>query len=57
MELPLAIYITSDQGNIEVHQELYEECKPRNMIQDLDLLHKNYEKSARYGQFLDAEDA
>lgn len=48
---PLAIYIESDKGNIEVPDFLYEECKPKNIIKDLDLLHKCYEETSRFGHF------
>lgn len=50
---PLAIYINSDKGNIEVEKELYSECEPRNVIKDLKLLDKCYYESAQYGHFRD----
>ena len=49
LEAPLAIYIDSDLGNIEVANELYEECKLKNIIKDLRLKEKCYEEMARYG--------
>ena len=48
---PLAIYIDSDKGNIEVENTLYEECTPKNIIKDLNLYHTCYEEKARFGHF------
>lgn len=48
---PLAIYIDSNKGNIEVENSLYEECTPKNIIKDLDLYHTSYEEKARFGHF------
>ncbi len=48
---PLAIYIDSNKGNIEVENSLYEECTPKNIIKDLDLLNTCYEEKARFGHF------
>lgn len=39
---PLAIYITSDQGDIKTPTRLYQGCIPENIIKDLDLLNKDY---------------
>lgn len=50
---PLAIYIESNKGNIEVESSLYEECTPKNIIKDLDLLNTNYEEKAQFGHFTD----
>lgn len=50
-EEPLAIYIDSDKGELEPAEELYEECKLKNIIKDLKLLEKNYEETARFGHF------
>ncbi len=50
---PLAIYIESDKGNIEVEEKLYDECTPKNIIKDLDLLNICYEKKAMFGHFVD----
>ncbi len=49
---PLAIYIDSNEGNIEVDNTLYEECTPKNIINDLNLYHTCYEEKARYGHFM-----
>lgn len=49
---PLAIYIESDKGNIDVPESLYEECKPQNIIKDLNLLNKCYEETAKFGHFI-----
>ncbi len=52
LEEPLAIYIDSDKGYIEPNKELYEECKPKNIIKDLHLLNISYEEKAKFGHFL-----
>ena len=51
IEEPLAIYIKTDKGDIEVSRELYQECRPRNIIKDLDLRNICYEEKARFGHF------
>lgn len=51
LEKPLAIYIDSNKGNIKPTAELYEECKLKNIIKDLDLKNKCYEETARFGHF------
>ena len=51
LEEPLAIYIDSDKGEIEPSEELYEECKLINIINDLNLKNKCYEETARFGHF------
>lgn len=50
---PLAIYIKTNKGDIEASKDLYEQCKPSNIIKDLNLLNECYEKRARYGHFVD----
>lgn len=50
-EEPLAIYIKTDKGDIEVDKKLYEECKPRNIIDELNLRNICYEEKARFGHF------
>ena len=51
IEAPMAIYIKTDKGDIEPSKELYEECKPRNIIKDLDLRNICYEEKAKFGHF------
>ena len=51
LEKPLAIYIDSNKGEIEPPEELYEECKLKNIIKDLDLKNKCYEETAKFGHF------
>ena len=51
LEKPLAIYIDSDKGNIKDKENLYDECTPKNIIKDLNLLNISYEKKARFGHF------
>lgn len=48
---PLAIYIKGDSKNITPEPELYAACTPKNIIKDLDLLHKKYEDTAKFGHF------
>lgn len=56
---PLAIYIDTDKGPIDANTDtnaqkfklLYEQCKPKNIIKDLDLKHICYEELARFGHF------
>lgn len=50
-ERPLAIYITSNNGDIKVEEYLYEECKPKNIIKDLNLKNIKYEDLAKFGHF------
>lgn len=50
---PLAIYIKTDQGDSLVPQTLYEECKLKNIIDDLNLKNIRYEEKARFGHFQD----
>lgn len=49
---PLAIYVTSDKGDLEVDDALYEECTPKSIIQDLDLRNICYEERAKFGHFV-----
>ncbi len=53
MEEPLAIYIKTNVGDVEAPKEWYEECKPRNIIKDLDLKNEHYEERAKFGHFRD----
>ena len=48
---PLAIYVDSDKGNIEVPKDIYEECTPARMAEDLRLKDLDYEKLAMFGHF------
>lgn len=54
MEKPLAIYITSDKGELKPTLDLYNECTPKNIINDLKLLDIDYVELAKYGHFTDA---
>ena len=51
LDKPLAIYIDSDKGNIEVKENLYDECTPKNIIKDLNLYNTCYEEKAKFGHF------
>ena len=48
---PLAIYITTNLGDLEVSKELYNKCKVASIIKTLDLHHVCYEETAKFGQF------
>lgn len=48
---PLAIYIKSNLGEIEAPKEMYAECTPKKIIEDLDLLNADYEAMAKFGHF------
>lgn len=48
---PLAIYIKTNQGDLEVPKKLYEECTLKNIITDLNLKNICYEEKARFGHF------
>ena len=54
---PLAIYIDSDKGNlpeeatISKYESLYEECEPKNIIDDLDLLNERFYERSKFGHF------
>ena len=50
-EEPLAIYIKTDKGDLQVDEYLYDECRPRNIIKDLNLKNECYEKRAMFGHF------
>ena len=50
-EEPLAIYIETNLGNIDFPIELYNECRPKNIIKDLDLKRICYEDKAKFGHF------
>lgn len=52
LEKPLAIYIDSDKGNIDIEEKLYDECKPKNIIKDLNLHNTCYEEKAKFGHFI-----
>ena len=49
---PLAIYIESDKGSLLVDDSLYDECTPKKIIKDLELLNTCYYDKAKYGHFL-----
>ena len=51
IETPLAIYIESNQGSIEVPDELYQQCTPKNIIKDLKLYETCFEEKAKFGHF------
>jgi len=48
---PMAIYVTSNNGDLPVMNELYDECAPASIIKDLGLLDVTYETLAAYGHF------
>lgn len=54
---PLAIYIDSDVGDfndevtIDKYKDLYEECEPKNIIDDLNLLNESFYEKSKFGHF------
>ena len=48
---PLAIYITSNKGDLEPTDGLYKACTPKRIIEDLHLKDICYEELARFGHF------
>lgn len=54
---PLAIYIDSDKGilpeevTISKYESLYEECEPKNIIDDLNLLNERFYERSKFGHF------
>ena len=54
---PLAIYIDSDKGilpeevTINKYDSLYEECEPKNIIDDLNLLNERFYERSKFGHF------
>jgi len=53
---PLAIYITSDKGDIEPPAELYKKLTPANIIKELHLQDEKYEVRAMHGHFMEYPD-
>lgn len=53
IEEPLSINIETDLGEIEPNTYLYNDCKPKNIIKDLDLKNICYEDKAKFGHFID----
>ena len=53
IEEPLAIYINTNKGELVPELSLYEECKPKNIIKDLNLKNIVYEEKAKFGHFQD----
>ena len=50
-EEPLAIYVDSDKGNLDVPDEIYHSCTPKRIITELGLRNLNFEQLAKYGHF------
>ena len=53
VERPVSIYIETDKGVIDTLDKFYEECKPKNIIKDLNLRNICYEDLAKFGHFMD----
>ncbi|MBR4461654.1 MAG: methionine adenosyltransferase domain-containing protein [Erysipelotrichaceae bacterium] len=51
MRRPMAIYIDSDQGNLEPEESMYQRAEPGNIIRELDMKKICYEEQAKYGHF------
>ncbi len=52
-EEPLAIFIESNLGDLEVDKSLYVRCTPKRIIEELNLKNICYEELARFGHFRD----
>ena len=52
VDKPLSIYIDSDKGNLEVEENLYNECTPKRIIEGLSLHYICYEEKAKFGHFI-----
>lgn len=50
---PLAIYISTDAGDIKPSNALFEECTPKRIIHDLRLKELDFEELAKFGHFVD----
>lgn len=50
---PLAIYISTDAGDIVPSKALFEECTPKRIIHDLGLKELDFEELAKFGHFVD----
>ena len=48
---PLAIYIDTDEGQLDAPESLYEECTPARIVADLGLKEIDYVELAKYGHF------
>lgn len=51
-EKPLAIYIQTNIGDVEVKESLYDECIPKTIIKGLNLKKECYEERAKFGHFV-----
>lgn len=51
IDRPMAIYVNSNKGFIPVDESVYDECKPRNIIEHFDLKHFDYTRTSRFGHF------
>ncbi len=51
MPTPLAIYVDSNEGNIGVPEQIYQECQPKRITADLCLKNADYERLAMFGHF------
>lgn len=51
MTKPLAIYIETNKGMVEPSKDLYDECTPKRIIEDLSLKNECYEERAKFGHF------
>jgi S-adenosylmethionine synthetase len=51
VDKPMAVYVNSDKGQRAYDASLYEECKPLNIIKDLQLRQPIFEQTAMFGHF------
>ena len=51
MDIPLAIYVRTNKGEIQDLNWLYSECAPQRIISDLNLKNIKYYETAKFGHF------
>lgn len=51
IDVPMAIDITSDRGQIKADHGMFDRCRPANIIKELGLLDTRYEEMAAFGHF------
>lgn len=51
MDVPLAIYVRTNKGELQDLGWLYNECVPERIISDLDLKNAKYYETAKFGHF------
>ena len=44
-------FVTKNQKLIDKYKDLYEECEPKNIIDDLNLLNESFYEKSKFGHF------